>query len=251
LLCKGKGFRRFVILTEALKFDLLKQYPSIFESSQIITAPDGVELDQFRNLPIPRIARKQLGLNFGENIVAGYAGSFYPRKGVKTIFDIAVRCPEIKFLIMGGEPREYVEFFADKIKKEKLDNVILKGFVKQNELPLYLAACDVLLLPNQPSEEKSSFGDNFIRWTSPMKLFEYMAIGRLIIASDLPVLREVINEKNAVFCPPGDVISWKLALRNFGKNKGLRNKLSSQARKDVAKYDWPHRVSHCLEDIDL
>jgi glycosyltransferase involved in cell wall biosynthesis len=128
-----------------------------------------------------------------------------------------------------------------------LENVIQTGFVNQNELPLYLAACDILLLPNQPSKKKSSFGDNFIRWTSPMKLFEYMAVGRLIIASDLPVLREVLNEKNAILCPPGDVESWQKAIRQCWKDKATRELLASRAKRDVGKYDWSNRVASCLE----
>lgn len=249
LLRKGKGFLNFVILTEALKSDLLQEYPSVFKDAKIIVAPDGVDLEQFQNLPDPKDARDAIGLELRTNLVAGYAGSFYPQKGVQMIYELARRCPEIKFLLMGGEPKELVEFYNKKYQIYNLQNIIQIGLVDQTDLPLYLAACDVLLLPNQPSEEKSSFGDNFIRWTSPMKLFEYMAVGRLIIASDLPVFREVLNEKNAMLCPPGDVNSWHMALRQRGNNNAIRDAFASRAKRDVAKYDWSNRVARCLKDV--
>lgn len=82
-----------------------------------------------------------------------------------------------------------------------------------------------------------------------MKLFEYMATGRMIIASDLPVLREVLHDENALLCPPGDVDSWQRALLWSAENGVRRKTLASRARQEVVKYAWSNRMVRCLDDL--
>ena len=115
-------------------------------------------------------------------------------------------------------------------------------------IPLYQAAADVLLMPYEQSITGSS-GGNTVDICSPMKMFEYMAAGRAILSSDLPVLHEVLNVSNAVFCPPppeGDE-AWKSALGNLVANEGLRRRLSRQACADAVNYDWMTRARISLE----
>lgn len=249
LMRKGAGFLHFVILTQGLKSDLLQTYPSVFSGAKMVLAPDGVDLERFYDLPDPQNARNRLGLGLGKELVAGYAGGFVPGKGVELIHMLASRHPQITFLLMGGEP-EAVAAHRQQVERDGLRNVILTGFVANAELPMYLAACDVLLLPNQRAVEKR-FGAtyNFAHWTSPMKLFEYMAAGRMIIASDLPVLREVLHDENALLCPPDDLDSWQRALLRSVVDKVSRQALASQARREVAGYTWTNRVVRCLDDL--
>lgn len=82
-----------------------------------------------------------------------------------------------------------------------------------------------------------------------MKLFEYMASGRMIIASDLPVLREVLHDENAMLCPPADLDSWQRALFQSAADEVSRRALASQARREVVRYAWTDRVVHCLDDL--
>src|SRR6185436_7765212 len=77
---------------------------------------------------------------------------------------------------------------------------------------------------------------------SPMKMFEYMAAGRAIITADLPVIREVLNEKNAVFCEPDNVDDWKLAIEKLLAEESRRNELRKQAQEDVLKFTWLARA---------
>lgn len=249
MLRRGKGLRHFVILTQALKSDLLQEYPSVFRGAKSVVAPDGVDLEQFQDLPDPQTARDRLGLELGRNLVAGYAGSFIPGKGVELIYELACRCPQVMFLLMGGDPEKSVASFRHQVERHGLRNVILTGFIAQADLPLYLAACDVLLLPNQRANVKTPFGDNFVRWTSPMKLFEYMAASRMIISSDLPILREVLHDDYALLCPPGDVDSWQRALTQSGENEERRRARAYRARQEVVRYAWPDRVVRCLDDL--
>ncbi len=89
---------------------------------------------------------------------------------------------------------------------------------------------------------------NTSAWMSPMKMFEYMATGRLIIASDLPVLREVLNERNAALCPPDDPGAWRLAAEKAANDPSWRTGLGQQARVEVAKYSWKRRAERILEE---
>ena len=247
LMRRGKGFRRFVVITEALKSILQEQYPRVFHDAEIVLAPGGVDLERFRDLPDPETAQRRLGLEIESSLIAGYAGSFIPGKGVELIYELARQCPQVGFLVMGGDP-EGIAQYEQRAQRDGIRNLILAGFVANTDLPSYLAACDVLLLPNQRPKVATYLGDDPFRWTSPLKLFEYMAVGRAIIASDLPVLREVLNEGNALLCPPGDVASWRQALQVCA-NENIRQTLASQAKREAVRHEWGARVALCLEGL--
>ncbi len=121
--------------------------------------------------------------------------------------------PEVTFLLVGGDPEDVGRLQA---QAKGLKNVILTGFIPNVDLPLYQAACDVLLMPYQRQVAASSGGD-IARYLSPMKLFEYLACGRAILCSDLPVLHEVLNPENAVLLPPDDTQAW---VKSSGKLAG-------------------------------
>ena len=80
-----------------------------------------------------------------------------------------------------------------------------------------------------------------------MKMFEYMAAGRAIVTSDLPVIREVLNEKNAVFCEPDEIGDWKLKVESLLGNQARRNELGKQAWSDVKRYSWIERGRKIVE----
>ena len=79
-----------------------------------------------------------------------------------------------------------------------------------------------------------------------MKMFEYMATGRAIASAYLPVIREVLNENNAVFCKPDDIHSWKFALERLLNDENLREQLGGQARRDAQGYPWIARAQRIL-----
>ena len=81
---------------------------------------------------------------------------------------------------------------------------------------------------------------------SPMKMFEYMAAGRAIVTADLPVIREVLNEQNAVFCEPNEVGDWKLEIESLLADRARRIDLGKQAKHDVRGYTWLVRAERIL-----
>ena len=146
--------------------------------------------------------RRQLGLP--EKPTAGYTGHLYAGRGMTLLDQLAHRLPQVNFLWAGGRAGRGAGL-AERLKAESLSNVRLTGFVENRQLPLYQAAAEVLLMPYERTISGSS-GGNSAAYASPMKMFEYMACRRAILSSDLPVMREVLNETNAVLCPPEDGI---------------------------------------------
>ncbi len=245
---------RLVCITSALANDLQNQYGKTRISTRLLVAHDGVDIERYKNLPTPERARSIINEKLQgrfpwdlERFTAGYTGHLYPGRGVDFLLELAGTLPEMDFLLVGGEIRDIAELEA-KINKRNPGNFFVAGFIPNADLPLFQAACDVLLMPYQSLVAASSGGD-ISRYLSPMKLFEYLACGRPILSSTLPVLGEVLNDHNAVLLPAAEVESWTQALRHLQLDPETRNKLSAQARQDALKYTWEKRAGLILDGI--
>lgn len=234
LFLKGKGARRLVVITRALWNDLAQRYP-VPAPPFTLLAPDGVDLARYANLPAPAEARAQLGLP--ARFTAGYTGHLYPGRGVDLLLNLAARLPDIHFLLVGGNPKDVQTL---KQRAAQLQNITLTGFVPNADLPRYQAACECLLMPYSKKIAASSGGD-IARYLSPMKLFEYLACGRVILSADLPVLREILNLQNAILLPPDDVQAWQMALQNLINDP--KTELAQQAARDAQNYTWQARAA--------
>jgi len=140
--------------------------------------------------------------------------------------------------------------------------VTLTGLIPQAEAPSYLAASDVLLSPHVANHDGSKF------FGSPTKLFEYMAMGKAIVASDLDQIGQVLahsvrlngevppdpaagESRMAILCPPGDVASLVDAVTFAVERPAWRAALGRNARAEaLAKYTWDHHVSSIVDRID-
>ena len=231
----------------AISYGLMRELASRFSrqlAAPLIVAHDGVDLERFHTLPRPEEARSALGLP-PPLFTVGYAGHLYPGRGIGLILELARRCVNIQFLLVGGAPA-VVEEHRQGARRTGLTNVRWVGFVPNSELPKYLAACEVLLMPYQRRVSVSGGAGDTSAIMSPMKMFEYMAAGRLIISSDLPVLREVLDETNAVLCDPEDLDAWHTAVLHAQREPDTRKRLADRARSDAEKYAWRNRVRHVL-----
>jgi glycosyltransferase involved in cell wall biosynthesis len=83
-----------------------------------------------------------------------------------------------------------------------------------------------------------------------MKMFDYLACGRAILTSDLPVIHEVLNDANACFCPPEDLPAWSQTLADLLQDAPRRQSLAGRARSDSARYSWQARALRALEGFD-
>jgi glycosyltransferase involved in cell wall biosynthesis len=124
-----------------------------------------------------------------------------------------------------------------------IGNVLVPGFVPHRDVPGCLAAADVLVLPYL----KRIFSAEYM---SPLKLFEYMAACRPIVASDLPALRTVLrHEENALLCEPDSVEALAAAVRRVLADADLGRRLADRAREDVQSYTWDRRAKTILENV--
>jgi len=239
---RSKTPHRLLTNTGALRRALIEDFNLGTGENAIITAPNGVELNRYRDLPDSVTARRDLGLP--EGFTAGYTGHFYSGRGMDLMFSLAQAMPDVQFLWVGGKPSD-VAFWRNKLTEQGITNITLTGFVANAILPQYQAAADILLMPYGTRIEGSG-GGNSASIASPMKLFEYMAAGRPIITSDLPVIHEVLNESMAVFCPPEDPIAWEEALRALRADSDRRHHLAESSRAAVSQYTWLARAEKAL-----
>jgi glycosyltransferase involved in cell wall biosynthesis len=193
------GRKRLLPITDALLRALEAKYGPL-RGGEAVVAPDGVDLERYAGLPDPEAARKELGLAPGLTVAC--TGHLYDGRGVDLFLELAAQFPGTNFLWVGGRPAD-VAAARRRAAAARLERVAFTGFVPNARIPLFQSAADVLLMPYGRAVTPSG-GGNTAEICSPMKMFEYLAAGGVILTSDLPVLREVLDESCAVFCPPED-----------------------------------------------
>jgi glycosyltransferase involved in cell wall biosynthesis len=171
-------------------------------------------------------------------VIVGYAGHLYPWKGVDILLEALARIPAIRAAIVGGHDKE-PDLARLQTQAERLgltDRVTFTGLVAPGHVAGHLQKADILALPNPPSAISSHS-------TSPLKLFEYMAAGKAIVASDLPAIREVLHDGvNALLVRAGDAQALAAGIQRLADDGALRARLGRAARRDVAEYSWDRRA---------
>ncbi len=234
--------KRLITNTHALRKILIEEFNVDPAEKDILVAPNGVDLTRYQGLPSPSEARKALGLP--DVFTAGYTGHFYAGRGMTLMFDLAKAMPNIHFLWVGGEPDDVAKWIM-RVQSDGVQNITLTGFVDNARLPQYQAASNVLLMPYGKQIAGSGGGDSS-QVASPMKMFEYMAAGRAILSSDLPVIHEVLTKDTAVFCPAGDLLAWIEALSELKANLPRCQALGESARKAVEGFTWESRAERAM-----
>ena len=229
------GRKRFLPITDALRRVLN------LRDEQTVIAPDGVDLERYTSLPGPATARRMLGLPDAPIVMC--TGHLYAGRGAALFLTLAGIFPAARFVWVGGRPED-VAYWRE--RASHLANGSFKGFVPNERIPLYQSSADVLLMPYERTIATSS-GGSTANICSPMKMFEYMATGRAILTSDLPVLHEVLDEETAVFCPPEDIASWEKALGELLADEPRRQRLGQRALDAVKRYTWQERARRSLE----
>lgn len=229
--------QKIIVLTSFLKTRLVKEVN--LKENRILVAADGVDTQKFDIKETKEDCRKKFGLPLEKNIVL-YTGHLYGWKGADTLLEAAIQIPNYLFVFVGGMKDDLIRFSL-LIKQKQVINVLLAGQRPHAEIPYYLKAADVLVLPNSAVEKISS------HYTSPMKLFEYMASGVPIVASDLPSIREVLNEQNAMLIGPDDSKDLARGIKTLLSNDELAKKVAMAARGDVKFFDWNRRAQRIIE----
>lgn len=235
------GKKRVACITEALRLILEREFGMRLRMDEFVIAPNGVELERFASLPNGDEARQSLGLREAQTVLC--AGHLYVGRGADLFLQLAEALPAAHFVWVGGRASDVEEW---RRKAAGLPNVSFLGFVPNVDVPRYLAAADVLLMPYARSILGSSGEASSAAVASPMKMFEYMAAGRAILTSDLPVIREVLDDSSAAFAPPEDAPAWMAALQSLLADPARRAALASTARRGVEKYTWLARAERIL-----
>lgn len=218
--------------------------------SALLVAHDGIRAVRFASPPERDAARELLGWP-REAFIVGYLGrlqTYGMEKGVGALVDACARLTgeaPVTLALVGG-PDEIAAGYRDRWRALGLPDarLLLQGHVSAADVPRYLAAFDVCAMP-------FPFKPHFAYFTSPMKLFEYMASGRAIIASDLPSYADVIRDGvDALLIPPDDVDALAAAISRLQADPALRMRLGDAARARVyAHYTWDARARRILAFI--
>lgn len=210
-------------------------------AQKICLAPSAAEISGFAPVQDRQHARQTLQLPQDRPILA-YAGQLYDYKGIPLILELAARFPDYHFLLIGGAVED-VAAIRTRLQVQDLTNVQLTGHVSQQVLPTYLYAADILLLPTSPQWKLAST-------TSPLKLFDYMAVQRPIVASNLPNIATTLQDQvNGRLAKPDDVGAFESAIAALLTNPTLASNLAQQAYLDVQSRTWDARAQHILEFI--
>jgi glycosyltransferase involved in cell wall biosynthesis len=148
----------------------------------------------------------------------------------------------IRYLLIGsGALRAQVEEILR--SAGALDRVIMKGAIPHEQVPRLLDACDILVSPHVPLEAGAEF------FGSPTKLFEYMAMGKGIVASRLGQIGEVLeHEQTALLVEPGNVVELSDALMRLAASRELRECLGAAARQTAVKrHTWKHNAQRVID----
>lgn len=207
-------------------------------SEKTMVLHDGVAVDDYQIVKTQSQARSELGIKTSKKIVM-YVGSLYKDRGIEIILKLAGSFPDVCFMIVGGPAKNRIDYELKAIQ-QNLNNVIFAGRVPHYKVKDYLFAADVLLML---WTEKTPT----INICSPLKLFEYMAAGRIIVGYGFETIKEVCSdESNALLATPCSYHELKEKL-----HKALLldypNKLAENARQLVLeKYSWQKRVQQIL-----
>lgn len=226
---------RWVLVHNKWKAEKLK---GVFENA--FCEPNAVDINAFDIKTSTEEARRTLGLPEGKKI-AVYTGHLYDWKGVDTLAEAAKTLSE-EFLtvFVGGTDKDAVEF---KKRYASSSNILVVGHRKHSEIPLWQRSADVLVLPNSGKQAISLY------YTSPMKLFEYMASKKPIIASNIPSIREILDETNAVLVPPDDSKAIADAIKRVVADQKTVGELADKAFVDVASHTWDKRAERIIAVI--
>lgn len=227
--------------SEALKRQILELFP--VDADKIVPAPNGVDPDTFHPGIDGGSVRKAYGLE--DKFVCGFTGTFGHWHGVdvlaKAVKSIVKLIPNAVVLFVGdGLLRPMIEDIL--VKDGVRDKAIITGFLPYKEIPSYLAACDVLLSPCVNNADSEFFN-------SPVKLFEYMAMAKPIVATDVGQQGTIFaHRQNALVCSEKDPDALAELSYELFRDDALRQKIGAEARKDaVEKHDWIHNSQKIID----
>lgn len=238
-LINKRKLKKIIVISTPLCDYFVNKYR--IDKERIFVAPDGADSIE------PGVGLKKIDKSKSE-ITVGYVGNLYKGRGMDVISKIAERCPWAQFHVIGGSPED-LDYWSGKLSN--FENIIFHGYVPHRDVNEYMLSFDALIAPYQKRVTIQGKG-NTCQWMSPLKIFEYMAAGKAILSSDLPVLREVLKHgKNSLLALPEDIDGWVSNLELVRKDVQLRDKLGENAKNDFENsYTWKARAGNILRSLN-
>ena len=252
---RGAALQRYVAsrvgsviaITQRLREDLIDDRQAT--PTRTVVAHDGIRRGRFAELPSQAEARQQIGWSVDAFII-GYVGRLHTiglDKGVGNLVEVLASVDGAHLALVGG-PDNMAEILRSRWNMLGLppERFIYIRQVPPAEVPRYMRAFDICAMPHPATIQ-------FANYTSPLKLFEYMAAGRAIVASDLPAWSDVVNDgETALLVPPDDSLAWAEAIERLRDDPNLRSRLGERAQeRAMALYTWDERAKKILAHIDL
>lgn len=239
------GAAAIVVVSTILKEQLVSLGA---DAARILVNPNGVDPERFHPGVDGAAVRAAHGFGPGD-VVCGFLGTFTRWHGVLFLAEQAGellrRQPNARFLFMGdGDLRSAVE---DRVRAAgAAPATAFTGLIGHDAVPAHLAACDVLISPHLPFEDGTPF------FGSPTKLFEYLAMGRAVVASDLGQIGEVVEEgRSGLLYPPGDADAFVRQTSRLLGDAALRARLGAGARERVlAHYTWRRNADRAVAFLE-
>lgn len=229
------NLKKIVVISDALR----KLYQNMYKlPSDMITVAHDAAGNTNKGVPWKKWPGRKNALQ------VGYAGSLYAGRGIELIGTLAEALGHCDFHLLGGQ--------EDEIKAWRSvyqhSNLFLHGYVNPGMVPGWLQRCDVLLAPYQRKVSVAGDGkEDTVRFMSPLKIFEYMASGKAMVVSDLPVLREVLDNTIAEMVPPEDVNAWIEAILKL-RGKEYRENMGRMAFERYQRnFTWRNRAKVVLQ----
>lgn len=230
----GFGRARAFVVTNRYKMNILEREFGIVPE-RMLHKPNAVDAEKFQTDMTQREAREKLALPLDKKIIL-YTGSLFDWKGVDTLLDVHSLLDEGEVIYFVGGTDDDIERFRKRVQEQNIKNIIIAGRKPHDEIPLWVTAADVLVLPNTAKDKASKYE------TSPVKLFEYMASGRPVVASDLPSIRNVVDEELVFFFEPDNSQSLAHMVHYALNHKDECIARARCARTEVQKYSWEKRI---------
>lgn len=240
------GFLTNRVFRRAYKFVVTNQYKIEqitkkfnLSKDKFLHKPNAVNIKMF-DIPKSREqARKELGLSQEEKIVL-YAGHLFDWKGVGTLLEAYKFLPEYSIYFVGGTDSD-IKSMKEKSNKMNAENVYFLGRKQHNQIPLYYKSADVLVLPNTAKMDVSKYE------TSPVKLFEYMASKTPIVASNIPSIKNIVDESMVWFFEPDNPED----LAKVIKTVNPEDQKTQKSFIEVQSHTWGKRVGDIKKFIGV
>lgn len=233
-----------VVVTNAWKVEPCAALYGV-SRDRILVAHNGFDPRLFKIKESRRELRAALSLP-ADRPVALYTGHLYDWKGAEVLARAARMIPDALVVFVGGTPEDLARFGRE---YGGVTNIRIEGWKPHAEIPRYLRAADVLVLPNSNVARLARFAGYSKYETSPLKLFEYMASGTPVVASDLPAIREIVGEDCALLVPPDDPGALAEGIRRLLRESPAARRMARRAKERAAEFTWDRRAERILSFI--